>query len=121
MGLACTEVMLIAFSNKTKIFEMYFMSKTISIRIYLSIIFLSVYISNYRDKHTQFSGFFPSQQLTSFTLWHWLPSQMNSECKPTIRIEQESKREKIDRPWQAIKRQQQPPLNRKYNHPKNAA
>lgn len=28
------------------------MSKTISIRIYLSIIFLSVYISNYRDKHT---------------------------------------------------------------------
>lgn len=40
------------FASKLKIFQMYFMSKTISVRIYLSIIFLLVYISNYGDKHT---------------------------------------------------------------------
>lgn len=41
---------------------MYFMSKTISIRIYLSIIFLLVYISNYGDKHTS-ASFFGGGQL----------------------------------------------------------
>lgn len=45
-------IQLFSLSKQTKIFQMYFMSKTISIRIYLSIIFLSVYISNYEDKHT---------------------------------------------------------------------